>query len=125
MKRVTRWVAGIVLVGLVVGVMSCTLNILPPIGEMAMVTLEAQAIPISKTVAWDANAPADAVTNYVVRLDAAIVGSPVGTTQLVTFTSLGTHTITVVAQNLWGTSAPATLVVNVISPNTPANIRLQ
>jgi len=105
--------------------LACTMTWLPTPPNIFVVTLEAQTLPITKTVAWDANAPADAVTNYVVRLDAAIVGSPVGTTQLVTFTSLGTHTITVVAQNLWGVSAPATLVVNVIAPTTPANIRLQ
>jgi len=105
--------------------LACTVTWLPTPPNIFVVTLEAQTLPITKTVAWDANAPADAVTNYVVRLDAAIVGSPVGTTQLVTFTSLGTHTITVVAQNLWGLSSPATLVVNVIAPNAPANIRLQ
>ena len=112
------------LIGVAV-LVACTLTWLPMPSDFVVVTLEAQTLPVTKTVAWDANAASDAITNYVVRLDGTTVGSPVGTTQLVTFTSLGTHTITVIAQNLWGVSLPATLVVNVISPSTPANIRMQ
>ena len=122
MNRVTRWVAGIVLIGLVVGGLSCAWDIPPLPGE---VTIIAQQLPIARTVLWDANAPADAVTNYVVRLDTVVVGSPVGTSQPITITALGTHVVSVVAVNLWGTSAATTLTINVVAPAQPVNLRLQ
>ena len=90
-----------------------------------VVTLHAQTLPATKTLAWDANAASDGVTNYVVALDATTVGSPTGTTQPITFTTAGSHTLTLRAQNVWGLSPPATLVVNVVVPGTPANLRLQ
>jgi len=123
MNRVTRWVAGIVLIGLVVGGLSCAW--VPPLPSGIVVTLEAQSLPIARTVLWDANAPADAVTNYVVRLDTVVVGSPVGTSQPITITALGTHVVSVVAVNLWGTSAATTLTINVVAPAQPVNLRLQ
>jgi hypothetical protein len=100
----------------------------PPLG---VITISAQTLPITKTVAWDpspdpcgASAPCP-VINYTVTLDTAVVGSPTTTTQVVNFTTVGLHTIRVTATNLWGTSSPATLTVNVIVPNAPANTRIQ
>ena len=81
--------------------------------------------PITKSLAWDANPVADGVLNYVVRMDGAVIGSPTGTTQPVTFTTGGVHTLTVVAQNMWGDSAPGTLVVDVRVAGQPSGLRIQ
>jgi PKD repeat protein len=63
--------------------------------------------------------------NYTVSLDGVVVGTPTGTSQTVTFPTAGNHTLTLTATNTFGTSAPATLTVNVIVPGKPANLRLQ
>jgi hypothetical protein len=89
------------------------------------VTLEAQSLPIARTVVWDANPVTDFVTNYVVRLDGVVIGSPTGTTQPISITSAGPHTVTVVAVNLWGESAPGSFTFNVVVPGQPANLRFQ
>ena len=94
-------------------------------GVPGVVTVVAQSIPVTKTLAWDANPASDAVTNYVVRLDGVVIGSPTGTSQPVTFTSVGVHTLSVIATNLWGDSAPGTLTVNVVAPGQPAGLRVQ
>ena len=99
--------------------------LLPGCGTPLVVTVEAQSLPIDRTVAWDANAASDGVTHYTVTLDATLVGSPTGLTQVVTFASAGSHTIQLRAVNGWGASAPATLTVNVVVPASPANLRLQ
>ena len=113
--RVGGWLLGL---AVAVSVWACLMS---PVE----ITLEAQTLPITKTLAWDPNPAADAVTNYTVRQDGVVLGNPTGTTQAVTFTTVGTHTLTVTATNLWGTSAPATLVVNVVVPAVPGNMRLQ
>jgi hypothetical protein len=89
------------------------------------VTLVAQSLPINRTVVWDANPVADLVTNYVVRLDGVVIGSPTSTTQPFTITALGSHTLTVVAVNFWGESPPGTLTVNVVAPSAPSGLRIQ
>jgi len=123
-KQLVGWLLlGVVIGGLIAAVPSCAW--VPPLPPGIVVTLEAQSLPISRTVLWDANAPADAVTNYVVRLDNVVVGSPVGTSQPITITTLGTHVVSVVAVNLWATSAPTTLTINVVAPSQPVNLRLQ
>jgi len=86
------------------------------------VTLEAQSLPITRTVAWDANAASDNVTHYVVRLDGVIIGSPTTTSMLFTVTTVGAHTLSVVAVNLWDSSAPTTLAFNVVVPSRSANL---
>jgi hypothetical protein len=96
-----------------------------PVPIPGVITLEAQTLPITKTLAWDADPVTDAVTNYTVALDGATVGQPSGTTQAVTFATQGLHTITVTATNVWGVSSPSTLTVNVKLPTTPANAHLQ
>jgi len=90
-----------------------------------VVTLEAQSLPITRTLAWDANALSDMVTHYVVRQDGAVLGSPTGTTQTVTITTLGMHTFAVRAVSLWGESVDAVLVVNVVVPGTVRNIAIR
>lgn len=90
-----------------------------------MVTIRAQSLPVTRTLAWDANAASDNVINYTVTLDSVGIGNPTGTTQSVVFTTIGVHTLTVTATNSFGTSLPATLSVNVIIPGRPANPRLQ
>jgi len=87
-----------------------------------VVTLEAQSLPITKTVAWDANAASDNVTHYVVRLDGVIIGSPTATSMLFTVTTVGAHTLSVTAVNLWDSSAPTTLAFNVVVPSRSVNL---
>lgn len=90
--------------------------------------IEAQSLPITKTVNWDASVTDGghpAPDNYIVKLDNVIVGSPTGLTQSVTFTTTGAHTISVLAHsNIWGDSAPGTLNVIVSVPNPVTNIRI-
>lgn len=91
-----------------------------------IVTVHAQTLPATKTLAWDcASCAADGVTGFQVTLDGATAGTPTGMTQAVTFTTAGAHTLTVRSVNLWGTSTPATLQVNVVVPTAPANMRIQ
>lgn len=93
------------------------------------IILEAQTLPITKTVAWDASlvdANHAAPDNYVVKLDNTQVGTPTVLTQAVTFTTAGSHDVSVQAQsNLWGLSSAAVLHVIVNVPNPPSNLRLQ
>lgn len=108
------------------GLVACSLFVTkPPIPVPGVVTVYAQTLPVTKTLAWDANAAADAVTNYTVKLDGVVVGTPTTPSQAITFAAVGPHTLTVVAVNVWGVSAPATLTVNVVLPAAPANLRIQ
>jgi len=88
----------------------------------AVVTVEAQSLPVTKTVAWDANPVTDNVTNYVVRLDGVVIGSPTATSMLFTVTTAGAHTLSVTAVNLWAESAPGTLAFNVVVPGRSTNL---
>ncbi len=96
-----------------------------PIPLPGLLVLEAQTLPLTKTLAWDAEDPSLNVTLYTVSLDGAVVGNPTGTTQSVTFTTQGVHTLSVTATNAFGVSAPATLSVNVLLPAPVKNLRLQ
>ena len=87
-----------------------------------VITIHAQSLPVTKTLAWDA--PSDAVS-YIVTQDGVTSGSPTATTQPITITTVGSHTFTVTAVNLWGSSAPASLTVNVVLPGKPANVKVQ
>ena len=94
-------------------------------GGSGVVTLRAQTLPIQRTVAWDANPAGDGVTNYVVRLDGVVVGSPTGTTQAISITALGAHAVSVAAVNTWAESAPAVLNINVVGPGKPTGLKIQ
>lgn len=109
------------------GLTGLTLLSLVSYGCDPTMVIYAQSLPITKTVAWDANAASDNVTSYTLRLDTGTPSTvvPPATTGTVTFTTAGTHTITVTATNVWGTSPPATLVVNVVVPGAPGNVRIQ
>lgn len=96
-----------------------------PIPIPGVIVVEAQTLPIAKTLSWNANPAGDNVTNYTVTEDGTVIGNPTVPSQSVTFTSLGTHTLTVTATNSFGTSAPATLTVVVQLPTTPAGLKLQ
>ena len=98
---------------------------LPPVTLPGVITIYAQTLPVTRTAVWTPNAASDAVTNYTVRLDGTTVGSPTAATQSVTFTTLGAHTVTVTATNIWGTSGPLTLTVNVVAPSTPTGLVIQ
>jgi hypothetical protein len=86
--------------------------------------IHAQSLPITKTLVWDANPVGDGVTGYTVRLDGVVIGNPTLPSQAFTVTTVGAHTLTVVATNTWGSSAPGTLNINVIVPSNPANLRV-
>jgi PKD repeat protein len=89
----------------------------------ARLVLSAQTLPVTKTLAWtDADT---SITSYTVTLDGAVAGNPTTQSQSVTFTTAGTHTLTVTATNVWGTSAPATLTVDIAVPTVPANMQLR
>lgn len=111
----------LIVLAFVAGCLSKTL----PLPMPGVIELDAQTLPITKTVAWDADPASDAVLNYTVALDGTVVEQPTGTTQAVTFTTQGLHTITVTATNVWGTSGTGTATVNVKLPTTPANLHLQ
>ena len=89
-------------------------------------TVYAQTLPVTKTLAWDqADEVSAGVTGWIVTLDGTTVSSPTVKTQAVTLTTAGAHTLTVRAVNVWGTSAPSTLSVNVVVPASPSGLRLQ
>jgi hypothetical protein len=91
------------------------------------VTIHAQSLPVTKQLCWDANSSSDAVTGYIAQLDSnTAVNVPAATLCTpVTFNTNGAHTLTVKAVNIWGTSAAATLNVDVKAPAAPANSRIQ
>ena len=99
-------------------------NILPGKGGIAVTIIEAQSLPVTKNVAWDANPVADGVLDYTISLDGVVVGTTATLTIPVTFTTQGAHTITAVARNIWGTGPIATLIVVVKLPDAPRNVRI-
>jgi hypothetical protein len=86
------------------------------------VVLYAQTLPVTKTLAWDASANTD---SYVVRLDGTSIGTPTGTTQAFTVTTVGPHSLSVQSVNLWGQSSVTTLAFTVVLPGAPTNTRIQ
>lgn len=116
----------LILAALAVGILigACIHNIPSmPTGPLGVIVLEAQTLPITKTFAWDDNDTS--ITNYTVTLDGVVVGNPTTKTQPVTFTTFASHTVSVTATNIWGTSAPFTATVLVQPPTAPSNGRLQ
>ena len=94
-------------------------------GAASVAIVSAQSLPVTKTLAWDPNPPAEGVLHYTVTMDGVIVGSPTATTQAVIFTTPGAHTLTVSATNQWDTGPASPLVVTVIIPTMTVNLRLQ
>lgn len=92
------------------------------IAMMALFVSAAWALPVSKTLAWDAGAGAD---DYLVYLDGALLGTTAGLTMPFTISTAGSHTFSVISRNAWDTSAAATLTVNVVSPGKSGNLRIQ
>lgn len=109
---------------LLAAVWACA-HVIPAPPLFGTVIVEAQTLPVAKTLTWTANPAGDNVTNYTVTEDGVVLGNPTTASQAVTFTTLGTHTLTVTATNTFGTSAPATLTVVVQFPATPAGLKLQ
>lgn len=121
-KSSLRRLAIIVTLGILVAF--CSHLVKPPL-PLNVLTVYAQSLPVTKALTWTANPASDAVSNYTVRLDATVVGSPVAPTQQVTFTSQGSHNLSVTATNTWGVSSPGTLTVNVVVPGAPGGLNLQ
>ena len=90
--------------------------------------IHAQSLPITKTIAWDANPTTDIVTKYTFWLDTGPKGDVFATSPLIafiTFTTTGPHTIHLTATNPWGESPEATLTVNVVVLARPTGLRIQ
>lgn len=93
-----------------------------------VLTVYAQTLPIHRTLIWDApmvDATHGAATSYLVTQDAVQIGVPTVASQVVTFTTLGTHTLTVAGVNPFGTGPTASLTVNVVVPGAAQHLRLQ
>lgn len=84
-----------------------------------VITIEAQTLPITKTLAWSASTNAD---SYIVTQDGNPAGTPTTTSQSITLTTAGPHTFTVAAKNVWGTSSATPLTVNVVLPSQPTGL---
>lgn len=114
---------------LLVLVGACLSKTIPtPVPLPGEIVLNAQTLPLTKTLVWDpsvVDATHPPPDNYVVTLDGVTIGSPVGTSILVTFTTPGAHAITVAAVDMWGSSAAVPLAVKVNVPNDPKNARFQ
>lgn len=95
--------------------------------------LVAQTFPLTVKAYWDPNPVADAVTSYTLVVDGGTLTTiqPISTNDTncpvaqfpsgcivapVTIAAAGQHTFVVTAVNQWGSSAPATLTVNINSP---------
>ncbi len=99
------------------------------------ITLKAQSLPVTKQLAWDmANAVSDGVTDYTITFDGvartvpatvACTPDPSKCSVAQTFATIGPHTISVTATNLWSTSAPALLTVTVTLPRSPTGITIK
>lgn len=110
---------------IIIGILFTALAVWSFYDKSKITVIHAQSLPKTVTLAWDANPPSDGVTNYVVRLDGVIVGSPTGTTQNCTITTAGLHVFAVRAVNIWAESPDATLTVNVVVPGKPTGLKLQ
>jgi hypothetical protein len=101
------------------------------ISRPGTITVYAQTLPITKTVFWNPNASIDNVTTYTLVLDAtapvqiAPASCSAECSRLVTFTTAGTHTLTLTATNQWAVSGPTTLTVTVQVPAAPGGMRIQ
>lgn len=97
--------------------------------SMGPLVLQAQTLPVTKTLAWDAPASgcaAPEVCTYAVTLDGTTVATGLSAlSQAVTFTTAGNHTLGVAATNQWGTGPAGTLSVVVVLPGSPRNPRIQ
>lgn len=85
-----------------------------------VIVLEAQSLPITKTLAWVAPATGVVPDNYVVMQDGVQIGTPTGLTQSITITTPGSHTWTIQSNStLWGLGGTATLTELVEVPGAP------
>ncbi len=99
------------------------------------VTVKAQSLPVTRQIAWDQNgAVAEGIIDFTVTFDgvtrtvtAAVACTPdpqkCQTPQV--FATTGTHSLTVTANSLWGSSAPAALTVVVTLPHSPSGITIK
>ncbi len=99
------------------------------------VTLKAQAVPVTKNIAWDQNnAVSDGISDFTITFDGvprtvtaatACTPDPQKCQVPQVFPSIGNHSISVVAQNVWGVSTAALLTVTVTIPRTPSNVTIK
>ena len=90
-----------------------------------LVAGEAQSLPVTRTVEWDASPAADQTIDYTVTFDGVVVGTTSSTSLPVTFSSLGAHTLTVTARNVWGAGPAGVLNVVVSAPGAATGIRIR
>ena len=90
-----------------------------------LVSGQAQSLPVTRTVEWDASPAADNTIDYTVTFDGVVVGTTANTSLPVTFSSLGAHTLTVTARNVWGTGPAGVLNVVVSAPGAATGIRIR
>ncbi len=105
------------------------------VAAVKKITLKAQAVPVTKNIAWDQNnAVSDGIVDYTITFDgvprtvtAAVACTPDPQKCQVpqVFPSIGNHSISVVAQNIWGVSPAALLTVTVTIPRTPTGITIK
>tara|TARA_R110000868_G_scaffold97880_1_gene269357 strand:- start:983 stop:1327 length:345 start_codon:yes stop_codon:yes gene_type:complete len=85
--------------------------------------------PRSVTVGWDPNAASEGITDYTFTINGVATTVPVSVcsaslcAQVVTIQNSNPNNVTVVANNQWGTSAPATLTFAVVNPGQPKNLK--
>lgn len=100
------------------------------------ITIEAQTLPITKTLFWNQG---DLITAFIndftvqqdttsqVHVDPTTCQqvSPFLCSTSVTIATLGQHTFTVIAYNAFAQSVPATLTINVVQPGKSSNLKIQ
>lgn len=104
------------------GVFACIGKIGPVIIPTGVVTIEAQSLPVNKTLVWNAGANA---TSYTVTLDGVLIGSPTVLQQAFSIATVGNHTFVVTSVNMWGTASAAPFVVNVVLPSVASGFNIQ
>lgn len=93
----------------------------------------AQSFPVTRTAAWDANAPEDVVTEYLLKIDNGeaihVASSSIDAAcncykVPFTITVAGVHTIKVSAVNEFGESADASATINVQLARVVKGVRI-
>lgn len=119
-SRYTRHLLGILSI---LALVFCGKSIPLPIPTPGPVILYAQSVPTTVTAKWTANAPADGVVSYVIRLEDGTTTTALPTvcvasvcTKVIAVNTFGTHSVTIVAQNQKVSTDPTNLQTGLASP---------